>query len=145
MNKEFSAGAVIFKKVGDKIMFLVIFSKRNKIWGFPKGHLERGETEKQAAQREIKEETGLEDLYFIEGFEEKVMYETVSKRLPFKGEKIEKYVTYFLCETKNQDIIVDGREIGDYAFLPLAGAEEFTKFRNLNNILRKAYDFLQTL
>ena len=145
MNKEFSAGAVIFKRVGDKILFLVIYSKRNKIWGFPKGHLEAGETEKEAAQREIKEETGLDDLYFIEGFEEKVEYETVSKRPPFEGERIKKYVTYFLCETKIQDIIVDGREISDYKFLPLDEAEEQIKFRNLDNILRKAYDFLQVL
>ena len=145
MNKEFSAGAVIFKRESDKILFLVIYSKRNKIWGFPKGHLERGETEKEAAKREIKEETGLDDLNFIEGFKEKVGYETVSKRPPFEGERIEKYVTYFLCETKKQDIIVDGREIGDYAFLPLGEAEKFVKFRNLNNILRKAYDFLQAM
>ena len=145
MNKEFSAGAVIFKRVGDKILFLMIYSKRNKIWGFPKGHLEAGETEKEAAEREIKEEIGLDDLNFIEGFKEKVWYETVSKRPPFKGERIEKYVTYFLCETKNQDIIVDGREISDYRFLPLNGAEEQIKFRNLDNILRKAYDFLQVL
>ena len=145
MNKEFSAGAVIFKREGYKILFLMIYSKRNKIWGFPKGHLEAGETEKEAAEREIKEEIGLDDLNFIEGFKEKVWYETVSKRPPFEGERIEKYVTYFLCETKNQDIIVDGREISDYRFLPLNGAEEQIKFRNLDNILRKAYDFLQVL
>jgi len=145
MNKEFSAGAVIFNRVGDKILFLVIYSKRNKIWGFPKGHLEAGETEKEAARREIKEETGLDGLRCIDGFEEKVMYETVSKRPPFEGQKIEKYVTYFLCETENQDITVDGREIGDYKFLPLDEAEEQIKFRNLDNMLREANDFLQAM
>jgi len=105
MNKEFSAGAVIFKKESANIFFLIIYSSRNKIWGFPKGHLEQGETAKEAAIREIKEEVGFENLHFIDGFKEKVMYETTSKRPPFKGEKIEKYVTYFLCEIKNQDII----------------------------------------
>ncbi|MDP2911056.1 MAG: NUDIX domain-containing protein [Candidatus Omnitrophota bacterium] len=145
MNKEFSAGAVIFKRVGDKILFLMIYSKRNEIWGFPKGHLERGETEKEAARREIKEETGLDDLRFIDGFEEKVVYETVSKRPPFEGERIEKYVTYFLCETKNQDIIVDGREIMDYRFLAISEAEGLVKFRNLNKALRRAYDFLSAV
>jgi bis(5'-nucleosidyl)-tetraphosphatase len=145
MNKEFSAGAVIFKREGDKILFLVIYSKRNNIWGFPKGHLERGETEEQAALREIEEEVGLENLYFIDGFREKVMYETISKRLPFKSEKIEKYVTYFLCETKNQDIIVDNKEVTDYKFLPLDKAEQMIKFRNLAILLRRAYDFLQVV
>ncbi len=145
MNKEFSAGAVIFKREGDKILFLVIYSKRNNIWGFPKGHLERGETEEQAALREIKEEVGLENLHFINGFREEVMYETISKRPPFKGDKIEKYVTYFLCETKNQDIIVDNREITDYKFLPLDETKQMIKFRNLTILLRRAYDFSQTV
>lgn len=143
MNKEFSAGAVIFKREGDKILFLVIYSKRNNIWGFPKGHLERGETEEQAALREIKEEVGLDNLQFVEGFIKKIRYETVSKRPPFQGERIEKYVTYFLCETKDQDVVVDGREISDYKFLPINEAEKLVRFHNLHNILRRSYDFLQ--
>ncbi|MEK7867792.1 MAG: NUDIX domain-containing protein [Candidatus Omnitrophota bacterium] len=145
MNKEFSAGAVIFKKESANIFFLIIHSNRNKIWGFPKGHLEQGETAKEAAIREIKEEVGLENLHFIDGFREEVMYETISKRPPFKGEKIEKYVTYFLCEAGNQDIIVDDREIADHRFLNFSQAEELIKFSSLKNILRRAYDFSQAL
>jgi|SRR3989338_2942044 len=143
MSKEFSAGAVVFKRVGGDILFLVVYSNRNKIWGFPKGHLEKGETEKESAVREIKEEAGLEDLKFIEGFTGKVTYETISKRPPFKGDKIKKYVTYFLCETGKQDIIVDGREITDYRFLNFSQTEELIKFTNLKNILRRAYDLLR--
>lgn len=145
MNKEFSAGAIIFKKENDSFLFLVIYSSRNNTWGFPKGHLEAGETKKEAASREIREEVGLENLYFIDGFSEETMYETISKILPFKGQGIKKYVTYFLCEAKNQDIIVDNKEISDYKFLPLNKAEQLIGVRNLNNILRKAHDFLQGL
>lgn len=142
MNKEFSAGAVIFKRKDNGILFLVVYSARNKMWGFPKGHLDSGETEKEAALREIKEEAGLDNLQFINGFAEKAAYETISKRPPFKGERIEKYVTYFLCETNDADVIVDGTEISDYKFLPLNKAEQAVKFRNLKAMLRKAYDFL---
>jgi bis(5'-nucleosidyl)-tetraphosphatase len=145
VNKEFSAGAVIFKKGDNDILFLVVYSNRNKIWGFPKGHLEHGETAKEAASREIKEETGLENLHFVEGFREEVMYETISKRPPFEGQVIEKYVTYFLCEARNQGVIVDGREITDYRFLRLNEAEPMIKFRNLNGILRRARDFLSAV
>jgi len=144
MNKEFSAGAVIFKKENNAILFLAVYSNRNKIWGFPKGHLERGETEKDAAAREIKEETGLENLHFIDGFREEIVYDAISKRAPFKGQRIEKHAIYFLCETSNQDIIVDGREITDHRFLNFSQAEELIRFNNLKNILRKAHGFLQT-
>lgn len=144
VNKEFSAGAIIFKREGTGILFLVIYSNRNKIWGFPKGHLEEGETEKEAALREIKEEAGLADLKFINGFREEAVYFTVSKRLPFKGQNIEKHVAYFLCEIENQDVIVDGNEISDYRFLRMDEAQELVRFDNLKKILRRAHDDLQS-
>lgn len=145
MNKEFSAGAVIFKRENNDILFLLVYSGRNSIWGFPKGHLEHGETEKQAAIREIEEEAGLKNLNFIDGFREETVYEAISKRMPFKGQNIEKHAIYFLCEIKNRDVIVDGKEISDYKFLPLNEAEQMVKFRNLNTILRRAHDFLQAV
>jgi len=144
VNKEFSAGAIIFKREDNGVLFLVIYSNRNKIWGFPKGHLEQAETEKEAALREIKEETGLAGLKFINGFRKEAVYFTVSKRLPFKGQDIEKHAAYFLCEIENQDVTVDGREISDHRFLPLGEAMELVRFDNLKKILRRAYDYLQT-
>jgi 8-oxo-dGTP pyrophosphatase MutT (NUDIX family) len=145
MNKEFSAGAVIFKKESNDILFLIIYSNRNNTWGFPKGHIEQGETAKEAAFREINEEVGLEDLNFIDGFTEEITYEAISKRPPFKGQIIEKHVTYFLCEIDNQDIIVDGREITNYQILPLKEAKELLIFSNLKNVLERAHDFLQAM
>ena len=43
-------------------------------WGFVKGHVEDNETEKETALRELKEETGLSKVEFIEGFKEKTHY-----------------------------------------------------------------------
>jgi len=141
MNREFAAGAVIFKRESGETLFLIIYSARNKIWGFPKGRIERGEAAKDAARREIQEETGLDNLRFISGFREEDVYEALSKRPPFKGEAIEKHVVYFLCETQDKNIIVDGKEITDYRFSTLSEAEKLIKFGNLKEILRRAYDF----
>lgn len=38
----------------------LLVREKNGFWGFPKGHMERGETEQETAGREIKEETALE-------------------------------------------------------------------------------------
>jgi diadenosine hexaphosphate hydrolase (ATP-forming) len=50
-----SAGAVVFR--GGHVLLL---QKANGEWGFPKGHVEPGETARAAARREIREEAGIE-------------------------------------------------------------------------------------
>jgi 8-oxo-dGTP pyrophosphatase MutT (NUDIX family) len=56
-KKEHSAGGVILE---DRSVLLILVQnlKGEKIWTFPKGHLEAGETAEQAALREVSEETG---------------------------------------------------------------------------------------
>ena len=60
MKTETTATALIFDEKGR-----VLLIKRTKepwkgLWGFPGGHVNEGETPKQAVKREVKEETGLE-------------------------------------------------------------------------------------
>ncbi|MBU0530985.1 MAG: NUDIX domain-containing protein [Candidatus Uhrbacteria bacterium] len=61
---EKSAGAIIICTTTTPPQVLTIEYTNGKS-GFPKGHILPGETVEQAAHREIKEETGLEDLTFI--------------------------------------------------------------------------------
>ncbi len=56
--KERSCGAVVWRKRGGRRHYLII-QNRSGHNGFPKGHMEYGETEVQTAEREILEETGL--------------------------------------------------------------------------------------
>ena len=57
MLKEHSAGGIILEERG-VLLILVQNLKGEKVWTFPKGHLEAGETAEQAALREVAEETG---------------------------------------------------------------------------------------
>ena len=56
LKKEKSCGCIIIK---DKKVLLV-YEKNRNFWGFPKGHMEDGETEIETALREVKEEVGLD-------------------------------------------------------------------------------------
>jgi len=56
-SKEHSAGGVIFED-GSVLLILAKNLKGDRVWTFPKGHLEAGETPEAAAIREVSEETG---------------------------------------------------------------------------------------
>ncbi len=56
--KEFSAGGII--KKNDKVLLILMNTiTGKKVWTFPKGHIEEYEEPKQAALREVFEETGI--------------------------------------------------------------------------------------
>src|SRR3984957_16259240 len=64
--QEPTAGGVIFRrsKVNNGIEFLLIQDAKNR-WTIPKGHVEPGEEPGATAEREIREETGLQDMEAI--------------------------------------------------------------------------------
>lgn len=55
MKKTVSAGGVIINPAGE----ILITSQHGNSWSLPKGHIDPGETDLQAAYREIEEETGI--------------------------------------------------------------------------------------
>lgn len=72
MPQEFSAGAVIFHK-NEKIEYLLLKYKA-KHWDFPKGHIEKGESYEETIRREVKEETGLTEIEFLNGFKKSIRF-----------------------------------------------------------------------
>ena len=60
VNEE-TAGGVVWRRAHNRIEILLIQDSQGR-WSLPKGHVEPGETYRQTAEREIKEETGLKKL-----------------------------------------------------------------------------------
>ena len=73
MKKEKSCGAVVYCMDGTDLEVLLIKHKNGGLWAFPKGHVEKKETESETALREIKEETGLK-VELDTGFRKMVTY-----------------------------------------------------------------------
>lgn len=66
-STRLSAGVVIVSVVNRKLRFLLLRAYRN--WDFPKGLVEPGESPIDAALREVREETTLDDLSFDWGLD----------------------------------------------------------------------------
>ena len=50
-------GIIIYNM--DTKKYLLVYGKKSQKWGFPKGHMEKGESEEETARRELFEETGI--------------------------------------------------------------------------------------
>ena len=87
-----SAGGVVVRRADQGPLFLLIRDSYGH-WGFPKGHLERGEQSPAAALREVREETGLEALRLVDSIA------TIEWRFRFRGRLIHKRCEFFLMES----------------------------------------------
>jgi len=140
MPKEVSYGAVVFKKEGKNILYLLLYRKAHEhykeMWDFPRGLIEKGETPEDDIRREVQEETGITDLKFLSGFREKVKW--FYKK---EGMLIFKEATYYLAETKTKKVKLSF-EHDDYKWCSYEEALKLVKFSNTKNVLKKVNEFL---
>ena len=136
MAQEKSCGAVVLRRSKEGIKYLILHYEA-KHWDFPKGKLEPNETEEEAAKREIKEETGIDDVQFAEGFKQKISYFYRKN-----DEIIHKEVVVFLAETKNEAIKLSFEHVG-YVWMGYENAYNKLTFNNSKEVLKKADEFVK--
>lgn len=146
INEEISSGAVLYKKENNKIKFLLVYSKRNSEWGFPKGHIEKGETEIEAAKREIFEETGikLNNDDFDKTFRFSDTYKIKGTLPSTKGKIIDKTSVYYLAGVKNSrdnKKLFANEEIGEMKWMSFEEAVNCLKYPKQKEMLKIAKQF----
>ena len=101
MSSRLSAGVVVVRNVKDSWLFLMLRAYRN--WDFPKGLVEPGEQPFEAALREVKEETLIEDLRFTWG-------EVYRETAPYSHNKVARY---YIGQTSTESVTLPVRpELG---------------------------------
>lgn len=60
-RRSYCAGGVVVNDQGK----IIVVSQHGNSWSLPKGHINNGETARAAAEREIREETGVIKLSFV--------------------------------------------------------------------------------
>ncbi len=137
MNYEYSCGAVVFTLIGGVPHYVLVRAKNQPEGrhGFPKGHMEPGETEEQTALREILEEVGLR-VRLLPGFRAVTEYDLPS--LP----DTRKRVVFFLAQYENQTVTVQESELTSVTLAPYPEALDLTEFADSRRILTEAHEFL---
>ena len=136
MPREISAGVIVFRRAPQPQYLLLHYESGH--WDFPKGHIEPGEEAQATARRELKEETGISEVRFSDGYKETLRY-----FFRQKGVGIFTIVIYFLAETDQSDVTLSSEHIG-FEWLPYDGALARLTFKNSRDLLVKAHEHLQT-
>ena len=138
-----AAGVVLFRN-GDTRRYLLMRSAltRRPIWEFPKGGVEAGESEAQAAVRELWEEAGIGEgqISLFDGYREEERYVFTQG----KGEQrtlIVKKVVYFLAETEEERVTIS-REAEEYRWATYDEAMRLIRFPGKRHVLEVAESLL---
>lgn len=140
MADEISAGAVLcsFNSDVKRIEYLLL-NYASGHWDFPKGNIEIGENGLQTATREIFEETGIEEVVFVNGFMSTIeYYYKRSNRL------IHKFVTFYLAKTGKRDVRLSF-EHRDFAWKEYDVAINQLTYESAKKVLREAKPHVESL
>ena len=137
MMYEKSCGFVVYRESGGVREYLLVSALNGK-YGFPKGHVERGETEHETAVRELKEETNLE-VRAIDGFRREIEYSLPQKRGTIKR------CVYFLGEYTEGELIRQEEEILDAVFVDFDRAMQMIPYANARAVLQEADAYIDSL
>lgn len=129
---ERSAGVILYRvqNDGDRSYLVLNYGRH---WDFPKGHVEPGESDVDAALRELAEETGVVGVNLAPGFARELYY---FFRHPRRG-LVRKEVIFYLAKTDSEDVRLSDEHVG-YAFLPFDQAIARVTYPTARQVLRDA-------
>ena len=132
MKYEKSCGAVIFRWEDGWKVLLIRHIKGRHI-SFPKGHMELGETESQTAEREVREETGL-DVRVDRRYRAENRYNI--------RQDTQKLVVIFAAITTQAEVNPQPEEIAEACWIDINEAEDRLTYDRDKRILRAAYEHI---
>ena len=124
LRKEKSCGCIIIKNNN----VLLVYEKNRNFWGFPKGHMEKGENEIETALREVKEEVGLD----VDIDKEKRYVLNYIIR-----DEIDKTTVLYVASPKNENIIMQESEIENIKWCDFDEALDVLTFEDWKEMFKK--------
>ena len=107
-------------------------------WDLPKGHVEADDSDRKATmRRELAEETGIDDVSVLDGFEERTEY-----TFRHKGKRQSKEVYWYVAETETLDVNLSHEHRG-YLWLDWDQALETITHDETRSVVRLAQQFVK--
>jgi 8-oxo-dGTP pyrophosphatase MutT (NUDIX family) len=132
--EERSAGAIVFNQNGGSRKYLLLQNAGR--WDFPKGNIEKGESDVQTVLREVREETGLSDIVLIDGFRRAIEY--FYRR---GNAAIHKRVVFLLARTDQDSVRISSEHQG-FGWFTYTDALVKTTHDNSKKLLVEAEKFV---
>jgi 8-oxo-dGTP pyrophosphatase MutT (NUDIX family) len=131
-EQEYSAGIIVFRKAPDgQNRYLLL--DYGKYWDYPKGHLKKHEEEREAALRELEEETGITDIDLTDDFRHEIVYFFH----PPGRALVRKTVVFFLGEVKSEKVKISDEHVG-YEWLGGDEAVQRVKYPTAKEVMKAA-------
>lgn len=139
---QISAGGVAFRRRGNRTEVALIAVGEANRWQLPKGLIDAGEAEEEAAKREVREEAGIETelVELIEKVEYWYVSTTRGARVRFH-----KYVYFYLLRYVSGDVRDHDHEVNEARWVPIEQAEEMLAFKGERQVLARAREMLSGL
>lgn len=130
-EREFSAGGIVMKWERQKPRVLLIKDSYGR-WSWPKGNIDKGESSKDAAVREIGEEVGLKDIELIDKIGTTQYFYRLKGRLIFKTVYL-----YLFKLNSDEKIKILRKEIQDGAWFRPEQALKMIEYKGAKDFLHK--------
>ena len=134
-STEVSAGGVVVR--GGEVVVIVPTRRAadgRKVLALPKGHVDPGENAAQAAQREVREEAGVEAKLVSELGEVRYWYQRDGRRIP-------KLVTFFLFDYVSGDVADHDHEVEVARWVSLEEAQRTLSYKGEREMVGRAVGF----
>lgn len=119
-GEEYSAGGVVTRE-GKVLLIRMKTLGGELVWTFPKGHLEKDETPKEAALREVEEESGFSCVV-------KAPLSLIRYSFVRKGRRVSKKVRWYWMEPRRKTGSPDAGEIHGMKWLDFGRAKTLLRY-----------------
>lgn len=134
--RDHSAGGVVFRKGEGEVEILLVATKERTRWQLPKGRVEPEESPQKAAEREVREEGGVDGEVICP-------LDTISYWYYWEGKKHRKLVDFFLLRYQSGDPQNHDWEVDDASFFSASEALKLLTFPTERKVVERALEVIR--